>query len=162
MTTQEIIRTRKFKIASSVVGGIILALLIFAAGVSVGIHKARFSGQFGENYERNFMGHKGEFMGGPADFMRGMEGRDFRNAHGIAGTIISISDNNIVIKDRDNKENTITVSDKTVIKRGRDDIKITDLKNDNQIVVMGRPGDNGAINADLIRIFDNNLPGEQN
>jgi hypothetical protein len=154
----ELIKSKKFKIASIAIGSIILALLFFSAGVSVGIRKARFSGQFGENYERNFMGPKGGRMGGPMNFMRGMEGRDFRNAHGIAGTIISIADNSIIIKDRDDRENTITVSDKTIIKRGRDNIKVADLKNDEQIVVMGRPGDSGAINADLIRIFDNNNP----
>jgi hypothetical protein len=159
----DLMKSKKFKIASMIIGGIIIVLLIFAAGVSVGIHKARFSYKFGENYERNFMGPERGMMRGPADFIRGMEGRDFRNAHGIAGTIISITDNNIVIKDRDNKENTIMVSDKTVIKRGRDDIKITDLKNDDRIVVMGKPGDNGAINADLVRVFDNNnSPDGQN
>lgn len=154
MEEQKNLKNNNMRIAAIVVGSVILALVIFAAGVSVGIHKARFSNKFAENYERNFMGHKGGFMGGPEKYIRGMEGRDFRNAHGIAGIVISIADNNIVIKDRDNRENTITVSDKTIIKRGRDSIKITDLKNDDGIVVMGKPGDNGVINADLIRVFE--------
>jgi hypothetical protein len=77
-----------------------------------------------------------------------------RNGHGIAGTIISISDNSIVIKDRDNKENTISVNDKTIINQGRDTIKIEDLTSENEIVVIGRPGDNGVIQADLIRVFN--------
>jgi len=142
------------RVAAIVVGSVIVALVIFSAGVSVGIRKARFSNRFAENYERNFMGPgEGGMMGSPENFMRGMEGRDFRNAHGIGGAIISIADNNIVIKDRDSKENAITVSDKTISKRRRDDIKITDLKVDDRIVVMGKPGDNGTINADLIRVF---------
>ena len=139
-----------------IIGGVIITLVIFAAGVSVGIHKARFSDRFANNYERNFAPPRG-----PIDFMRGMEGQDFRNAHGIAGTIISITDNNIIVKDRGNKENTIAVSDKTVINRGRDNIKISDLKTDDEIVVMGKPADNGVINADLIRVFDNNGPQNQ-
>lgn len=149
----DLIKSNNFKIASIVVGGIILVFLIFSAGVSVGIHKARFSGRFADNYERNFMGPERGMMGGPDNFMRGMEGRDFRNAHGIGGEIISIADNNLVVKDLDNRENTITVGDKTIIKRGRDDIKITDLKSGDKIIVMGRPGDNGTINADLIRVL---------
>jgi len=97
-------------------------------------------------------------MGGPGqsprDMMRGFEGRGFRNSHGIAGAIISVADNQIVIKDRDGQENTISVSDQTLIKRGQSTISVNDLKNDEQIVVMGRPGDNGMVNADLVRVFD--------
>ena len=92
---------------------------------------------------------------GPQGVMRGSEGSGFRNSHGIAGTVISIADNKIVIKDRNGQENTITVGDKTLIKRGQDTIGINDLKNDEHIVVMGNQGDNGTVNADLIRVFDN-------
>jgi hypothetical protein len=87
------------------------------------------------------------------DFPRNIEGRDFRNAHGIAGTIISIADNNLIIKDRDNKENTVAVTDKTIIKDHMVDVKISDLKANDQIVVMGTPNDQGIVNADLIRVF---------
>ena len=88
--------------------------------------------------------------------MPDFDGRGFRNAHGIAGTIISVADNKIILKDRDGQENTISVSDKTLIKRGQDTISINDLKNDDRIVVMGRPGDSGMIDADLIRVFSVN------
>ena len=86
---------------------------------------------------------------------RNFTGQDFRNGHGIAGTIVSITDNNIIIKDRAGKENTVTVSDKTLIKNGQTDLKITDLKNDESLVVIGNPSDNGVVNADLIRVFNN-------
>jgi hypothetical protein len=159
MSAQEVLKSKKFKIAALAVGVIIIALVSFSAGVGVGFHKARFSYKFGENYERNFVG--GPFQGpgmmerGSRGMMDDFEGRGFRNGHGIAGTIISVANNQIVIKDRDGQENTISVSDKTLIKQGQNTISINDLKNDEQIVVMGRPGDNGTINADLIRVFDN-------
>jgi hypothetical protein len=157
MDKEECKKPKIFKTAAIAAGSITLALLIFGAGVSVGIHKARFSYRFGENYERNFMGPRPEGpMGEPMGFFRDMDGRDFRNGHGIAGSIVSISDNNIVIKDPQNKETSVSVTDKTVIKDRRNDVKITDLKQDEKIVVIGKPGDNGVINADLIRIFDNN------
>lgn len=152
----EKVNNGNMRVAAIVVGSVVVALVIFAAGVSVGTHKARFSGKFAENYERNFMGPERGLMGpmgGPGMFMREFEGRGFRNAHGIVGEIISISDNKIVIKDPEDQENTITVDDGTIIKRGRDSIKITDLKNDEKIAVMGKPGDDGAVKADLIRVF---------
>jgi hypothetical protein len=159
MNVQETVKSKKFKIVALAVGVLIIALVSFAGGVLVGFHKARFSYRFGENYERNFIGGPPGPMGmmekGPRGMMPDFEGRGFRNAHGIAGTIISVADNKIIIKDHDGQENTVSVDDKALIKRGQDTISINDLKNDEQIVVMGRPGDNGTINADLIRVFDN-------
>jgi hypothetical protein len=165
---QEIIKSKSFKIAAVITGSIIMALLIFTAGVNVGLHKARFSYNFGENYEKNFMGPHPEMdrnqgpMGMMGEGFRNFEGRNFRNPHGISGTIISISENSLVIKDKDNKESTVSVSEKTVIKSGRDDIKIGDLKTEDQIVIIGKPGDDGVIGADLIRIFDKNIGNNQN
>ncbi len=159
MNIQETIKTKRFKIAALAVGVVIIALVSFAGGVAIGFHKAKFSYKFGENYERNFVG--GPFQGpgmmarGPRGMMGDFGGRGFRNGHGIAGSIISVADNKVVIKDRDGQENTITVSDQTLIKSGQNTIKVADLKQDEQIVVMGRPGDNGTINADFIRVFNN-------
>lgn len=159
MSTEEILKSKNFKIAALAVGVFIVALVSFGAGVSVGFHKARFSYDFGKNYERNFIG--GPFQGpgmmerGPRGMMDDFGGKGFRNAHGIAGTIISVADNKIVIKDREGQENTISVIEKTLIKREQDTIDLNNLKNDDRIVVMGKPGDDGTISADLIRVFDN-------
>ncbi|MFZ2188698.1 MAG: hypothetical protein WAV73_04010 [Candidatus Moraniibacteriota bacterium] len=170
MSTQELVKSRNFKIALGVVGALLVVFASFSSGVAVGLHKAKFSYQWGQNYERNFMGpgkraggmmdadDRGQMMGvrrdgGMMDFPRNIEGRDFRNAHGIAGTIISVADNNLIIKDRDNKENTVAVTDRTIIKDHMLDVKISDLKANDQIVVMGRPDDQGIVNADLIRVF---------
>ena len=147
-----------------VVAEVVLLVIVFALGMRVGLHKAKYSYEWGANYERNFMGRErgpigfGEpgmppkELGNPMDFF-GDHGGDFRNAHGLAGSIISITDNKIVIKDQDNKENTVAVNDKTMIKSGKDDIKIGDLKTDDRIVVMGKPDDSGVVNAELIRVF---------
>ena len=163
---EKLLKSKKFIIASVIVGIFIITLVSFAMGVAVGFHKARFSFEFGKNYEKNFMGPRADMaisMGEPRGSMemmgeklRDFEGKGMRNGHGVAGIIISISENSIVIKDKDEKENTIIVSDKTAIKQGRNDIKITDLKNDEEIIVIGKPGDNGAIDAGLIRVFDKN------
>jgi len=168
MSTQEMLKSKGFKIAALIIGAVILVLVSFAGGVAVGFHKARFSYKFGENYERNFVG--GPFQGGPGmmegwgprGMMRDFEGRGFRNGHGLSGTIISVANSQIVLKDQNNQENTITVTDKTLIKQGRGTISVNDLKNGERIVVIGSPGDNGTINADLIRVFDNNLSNSNN
>ncbi|MDP1884252.1 MAG: hypothetical protein Q8L10_02690 [Candidatus Moranbacteria bacterium] len=166
---QEFIRSKTFKTIAAVVGVFLVAVVSFGTGVAVGLHKARFSADFGRNYERNFMGPRFDGgpgpMGGPGFFdgsrypdkmMRQLEGRDLRNGHGLAGTVISVTDNNIIVKDRDNKEYTVAVNDKTLIKSRQDDLKVGDLKADDQIVVMGSPDDSGVINASLIRVFNNN------
>jgi hypothetical protein len=161
MNIQETMQSKKFKIAALTVGIIIFMLISFAGGMAIGFHKARFSYKFGENYERNFVGGpfqglQGGMMGrGQREMVGDFGGGGFRNGHGIAGSVISISNNTIVIKDRNGQENTISVNDKTLIKRGQDTISINDLKSDERIVVMGQPDDNGTVNADLIRVFDN-------
>lgn len=147
-------KTRILIVAAMVLGIFILMLVSFASGIKVGTHKAKFSSDWGKNYERNFMGarpeKKGPFGGG---MMKDFEGRGFRNTHGLAGTIISIADNNIIVKDRDGKENTVAVTDKTIIKSRQDDLKIENLKADDRIVVMGNPDENGMVSAVLIRVF---------
>ena len=165
-TIKNITSQKYFKIILWGISGLIIILGAFAAGINVGLHKARYSYQWGANYERNFMGvpGRGDFgprgvmeprnFGGPADMMRGFEGRDFRNPHGVAGSVVSINGSTIVVKDRDGKENTVSTSDKTLFKKGRDTISISDLKTDDKIVVLGKPGDGGTVNADLIRLFN--------
>jgi hypothetical protein len=98
-------------------------------------------------------------MGG---MMRDFEGSDFRNGHGLSGTVISVDGNNLVIKDRNNKENTVTVNDQTLIKSGQNDLQVGDLKVNDQVVIMGNPGDNGVVNANLIRVFASNQVNQNN
>ncbi len=147
--------SKRFKTGVSVFGIVLIALVSFAAGVAVGFRKARFSFAWGENYERHFMG--GPNMGpdfGPPRLMRKFEGRDFRNAHGTAGTIVSIADNKLVVKDRDDKENTVAVTGKTLVKYLGETLLAGDLRPNDRVVVIGRPGDDGTVNADIIRVFD--------
>lgn len=156
---KDIIKSKKFKIAAIVVGIIIAELVIFSGGVAVGFKKARFSYQWGEHYERNFM--KPSRQGFPG-FMNEMKGKGLRNAHGLSGNIISITDSNIVIKDQDGNEDTIVIADKTLIKSRGTDLKLSDLKAGDRVVILGRPSDNGVVSADLIRVFENNNLDGQN
>lgn len=150
-------KSKGFKIAALSVAGVLVILVSFVSGVRVGSHRALFSCRWGENYERNFMGPRFPMdrRGPLGPMMNDFEGRDFRNAHGLSGTIISVAADKLIIKDRDGKENTVAVTDRTIIKGQANDLKINDLKADDNVVVMGRPSDNGTIDADLIRVFGN-------
>jgi len=130
----------------------IIMLLIFQLGVFVGYRKAKFSYKWGDNYHRAFGGPRGGFL-------RGFEGKDFINGHGISGAIANINGNDLIIKGRDGIEKIISATDATLIKRGGTDIKLSDLKIDDMIVVIGSPKDDGTIEAKIIRIFNSeNMP----
>lgn len=156
---KEFIHSKTFKLIAAVVGIFLIAIISFGTGVAVGLRKARYSYSWGANYERNFMGGPRMMNGGRGGFFGGMmrefDGGDFRNAHGLAGTIVSISGNNIVVKDSaTNQENTVAVTDSTIIRSRGADLKIGDLEQNDQIVVMGNPDNNGVIDASLIRVFN--------
>jgi len=169
-----IAKSKSLRIALIVIGETLLIFLVFAIGVAIGLKKAKFSYNFGENYERNFIGpkmrnEKRDNKPGmlptrpPQGFMNEIEGRDFRNAHGLAGTVISISsENTIVVKDRDDKESIVAINDKTLIKSRQESLEITDLKTGDELIVMGTPNNEGIIRATLIRVFNfASAPAEQ-
>ncbi len=152
MNAKEIVQSKKFKVLVALCGVSLVALLSFASGVVVGLHKARFSYRFGENYERNFATNFGPGMGRTGGMMS-FGNNGFRNSHGIVGEILSVSGESLLIKDRNNQESTIRVSGLTVINSGQDTVDITQLKTGDQVAVVGRPGEDGVIDARLIRIF---------
>ena len=162
---QQIIQSKTFKIVAAVFAGLFLLVLAFAGGVKVGLHKAKFSGNFDKHYEENFAGKgrggddrgdkggrdsKGGMMGG-----RGMMemGSEFRNGHGTVGEVVSVSGDTLIIKDRDSKEISVRISDDTLINRGKDQIAINDLIPGEHLVVVGKPGEDGVIGGLIVRIL---------
>lgn len=143
-------QSKKFKIALIVLGALIVLLAAFRAGEFVGYKKARFSYMWGENYHRNFAGPRGGFFG---DVRREFKDRDFINAHGTFGSIITIDGSTLVIKGEGDVEKTILVSDKTMIESRREPLRISGLRVDDRVVVIGSPDEQGRIEAKLIRVF---------
>lgn len=153
MSATQIIESKYFK-AAAIVSGILLVILIsFAAGVKVGFHKALFSARFGENYERNFLGAPDVRGDRDGRMMNRAVDKGMRNAHGTAGEILSVSGDTVVIKDRNNQENTVSISDATIINRGKETLVLGDLVVGQTIVVIGKPQDTGVIAAHLVRVF---------
>lgn len=133
--------------------GFVVLILVFGAGMKVGALKARYSYRWAENYQRNFAGPRGGFLG---NFRQGFEGRDFINAHGVFGEIIEITkvglDTALVIKGQDDVEKIIITTKDTTVKKGMETMKDY-LKVGDHVVVIGTPNEQGQIEAKLIRLF---------
>lgn len=130
------------------IGALVVALLIFQAGIFVGYRKASFSYGYGDNYHRMFgtSAHRG-MMGG---FTNG----EFTSAYGTTGTIVKISLPTIVVAGTDKIEKVIVVNEKTILRHFRSDIKNNDLKVGDVIVVIGSPASTSSqIEAKLIRVL---------
>lgn len=133
------------------IGIVIVLVLIFSAGISVGFHKASFGRAWGENYEKNF-GMRPNFPG------PGFGQDKMPNAHGAVGKIIKIELPTIMVQDKDNTEKVVLIKDDTKIQAVQKEIKNTDLKLDDFIVVIGSPNDQGQIEAKFIRLMPAGMP----
>lgn len=159
MDIKNLSQSKTFRVAVISLGVLLVALMSFSAGVSVGLRKAKFSYAFGENYERNFgsgpmMPEKGMMRGGgPMAQLFGGDDRDFRNGHGLVGEILSVADDSLVVKDISGNESVVSLGKQTLIKNGRSDAAISGLKPGDKIAVIGRPADDGMIEARLIRVL---------
>lgn len=154
MSMQQFIQSKYFRWVAIAAGVFLVALLSFAVGVKVGFHKAKFSADWGRNFERQFLGEQGGKEGpGFAGLLR-MKDKGMRNGHGLAGEILSIADSTIMIRDRANQENTIRLNESTIINQGSTSLTPSDLAVGQKIVVIGRPDDDGVVAARLIRVFD--------
>jgi len=128
------------------VGIVLVALIIFQAGVFVGYRRASFSYKLGDNYYRTFGGPVGAHLPGfPKD--------DFPNAHGIVGKIIKVELPKLFVAGDDGVEKAFLISSSTVIRQFRDPVDAKLLKANDLVVVVGSPNSDSIIEAKLIRIL---------
>lgn len=130
-----------------IIGIIIVVLGILFVGMNIGERRARFAGQFGQNYERNFLGPRGNMMGG------GYFGMMTPGGHGAIGNILSINLPQIIINGPDNLEKTILISASTTVRQFQQNIQSSDLKVGDSVVIIGNPNNSGQIEAQFIRIM---------
>lgn len=146
MDTKDFIQSKLFIKLLCIIGSIVVAILIFQAGMFVGFKKASFSFRGGENYYRNFGGQRGGFMG--------MHFRDnFQESHGAMGRIIKIDLPTFVIEDAQKTEKIVRLNDDTSIRSLRDTLKNTDLKINDFVTIIGSPNDKSEIEAKFIRLM---------
>lgn len=134
------------------VGGAVIALLIFQAGIFVGYRKAAFSYRWGERYYHTF--------GRPPRGFHGMFPRDdFSGTHGAAGKILAITLPALVIEGKDTIEKIVVLKDTTAIRRFRETLAPRDLKPGDFVVVIGSPNEMAQIEAKLVRVMPAPLEG---
>ena len=151
---KKVCESKTFKKILYTIGILIIAKLIFFAGILVGFHKASFGRAWGEHYNENFgVGHRSGYIN---NMMNGGGMIDnFPNAHGAIGKIIKTELPNIIVEDKDNIEKVILVSNDTKIKKGVADITTSNLQINDFVVIIGTPNEKGVIEAKLIRVIPN-------
>lgn len=146
MNIQDIHKSKTIRGILIGLGIAILLLVIFQAGQAFGYRKARFAGNFNNNFERNFLGSKG---GG----IRSVMSERLPGGHGAIGEIVSINLPQLVVAGPDNLEKTVNITTSTLLRRFQDEIDISELKQGEFIVVLGNPNESGQIEAKLIRVM---------
>jgi hypothetical protein len=139
------------------VAGILMAVVIFlisfSFGVSVGYKKAIFSSEWGMNYERNFSGTPPRGM---------MSGNQPLTMHGVAGTVIDVSGSGMSVRDNDNDEQSIVMASDTIIKKMDATVPLIGVSIGDHVVIIGAPNSNGQVEARFIRVFPAPGPGSGN
>ena len=137
-------KSHKFITLLTGVGFLVIALVVFEAGVFVGFHKASFAYGWEENYGRNFGDPHGSF---------GMPGAGLPNEHGADGKIVSVGPTSFIVMSGNEVEKTVTFASSTVIRIGRDATTSAALTHGSYVVVIGDPDASGTVAAELVRVF---------
>jgi len=146
--------SKKARVIAIIILSIIVALLVFQAGVTIGYKKASFSRQLGNNFYRAFdsqgprMDRMDRALPGGFMFAESLPG-----GHGAVGKVASISLPTFVVAGPDNIEKIVLIGGKTDMRRFRDAATSSDLRVDDFVVVLGVPDGLGQIDARLIRIL---------
>jgi hypothetical protein len=139
----------KTKAIMWIIFGIVILLLVFGLGVTVGYKRAIFASQFGENYYHNF-------YGGPHGTLMGsrMMGGAPIPMHGVTGEVLQVMSSTISIKDSRGNEDIVAVSSNTPIREMDTTVTIDDIDEGSGITVIGEPNGAGQIQARFIRLFE--------
>ncbi len=143
---ENIVSSKKVRLAIGVIGALVLALLIFHAGVVFGSHRNSFGGPSGRpSMGRGF---RPPFLPGSFELPHGF----IPNTHGAVGAITAITPPTFTMETREGTSKTIFVSTSTMIRsmRGAD---TTAFAIGNKIIVIGEPDSQGRIDATLIRVL---------
>jgi hypothetical protein len=128
-------------------GEIVVLLLVFRVGEVIGVNRANFNTEWGQNYGRLFGEPQRGFFNEVGELPPPIP------AFGNAGTVLSVSGGSLVIQDNRLNEKTIVLSSSTTIREGANVITAAEIPAGAQIVVIGAPNGQGAITARFIRIF---------
>jgi hypothetical protein len=143
---KDFFKSKKWVAVLAIIFILCVALVIFEAGVAVGVHKADFADRMGGDYYKIF-GSANQLVGG-------IDQDDFPASHGVVGTIIKIDQPYAFIQGPDNTERTIRLGSSTTILKYRNSIGPNDLSDGDFIVVIGSPSASSSnIDAHFIRVL---------
>ncbi|MEI6396607.1 MAG: hypothetical protein WCO48_00835 [Candidatus Taylorbacteria bacterium] len=144
---KEILKHPHTKKVINIFGVILVALVIFSAGVTIGFIK----GEFSERWDKNYMG----MMGGPRSPFQTFSDIDNRapSPHGTAGQVISSGNGQIVVRGPGEMEYIVIVSPQTIIRQLRQQGTTTDVVVGSWITAIGSPDETGRLVASFIRIM---------
>lgn len=140
------IQSKRARVTIGIVVALILALLIFHAGVVFGSHRG-----FGR-YD-SYRGFRHPFL--PSGFA--LPHGFIPNDHGAVGTISALTPPTLTMKTRGETSQVVVFGTSTMIRDMRN-ASTTALSVGAQIVVLGEPDSEGRINAKVIRILPSTLP----
>jgi hypothetical protein len=130
-----------------ILGGVIILVVGFGLGITVGYDRAGFASGFDQNYYRNFYGAA---PGGSV----GLVSPPMSVAtHGVVGTVIDLGTSTISVENQQGNEQSVAVSSGTDIRNGNGNIMIGDVAVGDQIAVIGEPNSDGQVDARFIRIL---------
>ncbi len=147
---KDILNTKWMRRVLAALAGLVIFFFAFSLGISIGYEKGMFASRWGRDYAMNFLGPP---MGG---MMPGLPGGD---AHGAAGTVLSVASTTFAIKDSENNEQSIAVASGTVIKKMNSTIVLGEIAVGDHVVVIGAPNASGQVQARFVRVFPASVPG---
>lgn len=148
---ENMVSSKKVRLTAGVIGVVVIALLIFHAGVVFGSHRNSFGGPSGRpGMDRGF---RSPFLPSGFELPHGF----IQSNHGAVGAITAITLPTFTMETRDGTSQTILISTTTMI-RGMEGGDTGALSVGNKIVVLGEPDSQGHISAKLIRIVSPAIP----
>jgi hypothetical protein len=128
------------------VGLALAALLIFEAGMYVGVRKAEVSSRTGQNFYYRVFGPE-------AGVSVGAFGEGLQDANGAAGKILSVNLPTFMLEDAAHGEKIVSISGKTAIMRLRDATSSSAIRAGDFAIVIGEPDGKGQVQATFIRLL---------
>jgi hypothetical protein len=130
-----------------VLGGLIVLVVVFGLGISVGYDRAGFASGFDRNYFQMF-------FGAPPGGTIGLVAPPMPVAtHGVVGTVIDLGTSTISVENQQGNEQSVMISSSTAIRNGNGNVIIGNIAVGDQIAVIGEPTSDGQIDAHFIRIL---------
>lgn len=151
MDIKKTFESRWFMRALMGLGVLLIALIVFQAGVYVGVRKAGMSFRMGDSYYR--VVGQGPLPGDPF-------GEELSEAGGAAGRIVSVTLPTFLVASPDGDERFVVVTDRTMIRFMRDATSSSAITPDRSVIVIGAPDDKGRIQASFIRLLPPPPPGK--